>query len=494
MFGDTAGDTGGDETFEGYHAWRRAEDGARWLARVGLPLGRVEHRHRELALRAQLDDPAAASRPLIRHASREERARLKGAALLADDLCDMAEVLRRYAELYDGCTWIEEDDARHGPRGAEVKRRLYGAPRIGDSARTVFRRLMRAYELNPQPRVVWFVEGETEMAFVPHWARLQGIDFGRAGIELMNAHGVGGIASKRLRGLLDPHCREEAFAFIWLDRETHADHVRTLRKYAADRLLIAGYRVWHPDFEQANFTLDELAQVANGLALKAGADVRLTADAIGDEIARTGKAAFEAIKALWGGRTSTTARAKCSARRWPSGRRPTQRRPRWRRTGNVRSSRAWSSCSGASGPTTRSYRSAHWWTRPGGSWSGPSTSRPMGRPPGEQPGEAASSAARLSGIALQDERRGHDLLQPWTVVGQPVQAKLLLLVQLAIPDPGSLQPHQELRPAADQVERDGTAPPAQSAPQHDFATEPGRRPRSPDQPAAASGRLGEARS
>lgn len=289
-----------DESFEGYDAWRRAEDGERLLDVAGLPLARVEHWHRDLAIRAELDDPLEAFRPLIRHASRDKRKRLKGAALRAESLYDAAAVLRHYAELYHGCTWIEEDDARHGPHGAVVKQGLYGAPRTGDFDRTVFRCLVRDYDLDPQARTTWFVEGETEMAFARHWARLRGLDLAKAGVEIMNVRGVGGITSDRLRDLLERFRREEAFAFISLDEDRGGEHLRLLRKYAADRLLIAGYRVWRPDFELANFTVEELADVANTLAVEAGAGVRLTADAIRDEMERSGKAAFEAIKAHWG--------------------------------------------------------------------------------------------------------------------------------------------------------------------------------------------------
>jgi len=299
---------GRHETFEDYDAWRRAEDGARLFDSVGMPLERIEHWYRELAIQAALADPLEAFRPLIRHASRDKRAYLKGAALWADKLYDTAEVLRRYAELYHGCTWIEEDDARHGPRGAVVKQVLYGAPRTGDFDRTVFRRLVRDHDLDPQARMTWFVEGETEMAFVPHWAELHGIDLGRAGIEMMNVRGVGGITSDRLRELLERYGREEAFAFISLDeedrrRDPRGEHLRTLRKYARDRLLITGYRVWHPDFEQANFTFEELAGVANALAVEKGASVRLTADVIQNEMNRPNrpnKTVFKAITDLWG--------------------------------------------------------------------------------------------------------------------------------------------------------------------------------------------------
>src|SRR5207237_6785530 len=130
-----------------------------------------------------------------------------------------AEVLRRYAELIHNCTWIEEYDARHGPRGAIVKQSLYGAPRTGDFDRSVFRRLVREYDLDPQPRVTWFVEGDTEVGSVRHWSTLHDLDLGRAGIEIMNVRGVGGIASDRLRELLERYRREEAYAFISLDHD-----------------------------------------------------------------------------------------------------------------------------------------------------------------------------------------------------------------------------------------------------------------------------------
>jgi len=288
-----------EDDLGGYDTWRHTADGVAVLDLVRLPVERVEFWHRELAILAQLDDPLESFRTLLRHVSREERQKLKGAALRADGLYEAAEVLRRYAELFHHCTWVEEDDARHGPRGAAVKQGLFGAPRTGDFDRAVFRRLVRQYGLDPQPRVTWFVEGDTEVAFVRQWSAMNEINLGSAGIEIMNVRGVGGIASDRLRELLERYRREEAYAFISLDYDDGGDHIRTLRRYADERLLVSGYRVWQPDFESANYTPTELASIANELAAESGIAVRVT----GDDIARTVReqrlAAFKSISKLW---------------------------------------------------------------------------------------------------------------------------------------------------------------------------------------------------
>ena len=286
------------ESSRGYFAWRDSYDGAAILSKVGLSLDDVEKWHNDIAVQAQLADPLQSWRVLIRHARREMRRRLKGPALQADTLYDTAEVLRRYLDRYHGRELPEEDDALHGPQGAAVKQRLYGSPRTADFDRAVFRRIVRGFDLDPQPRTTWFIEGHTEEAFIRQFAGQQGIDLSRVGVELMNLRGLGGLASDRLRDLLERFRREEVFPYISIDMDGSAEGPRLLRHYARDQLLPAGFRVWEPDFESANFTADELAGVAEDMARDHGVSVSISGEDIRREMAAS-RSGGKAIEAIW---------------------------------------------------------------------------------------------------------------------------------------------------------------------------------------------------
>lgn len=268
------------ESFEDYYRWIEAQDGRSLLASVGLDLAAVTKWHGEIAVRAQIEDPVECFRELFRHANRDRRERMTDAALRSHTLYDMAEVLRRYVEAYHDTELLEEDDARHGPGGPAAKERLYGAPRTADFDRAVFRRIARRFELDPQARTTWFVEGYTEVGFIERLSKHLHLDLPQSGVEIMNIKGLGALAKDHLRGLLERYRREETFVFISADQDDGGDHLRILRIYGREGLASAGFRVWRRDFEEENFSIDELASAASFYANRGGINAQITADEI----------------------------------------------------------------------------------------------------------------------------------------------------------------------------------------------------------------------
>lgn len=288
------------ESFDGYYDWRAAQRAERFLHCVGLSVEDVQAWHNNLAVTAQLADPVQAFRVLLRHADHDARERLKGDALLAHTLYNSAEVLRRYVETYHGRTLPEEDDIIHGPRGPAVKEQLYGATRTTDFDRRVFRQIVRSFDLDPQARMLWFVEGDTEEAFIRLLAERTHVDLLRAGVDLMNLKGLGGLKSDRFQALLERLQREEVFPYVTADREQRDEHVRLIRNYARNGLLPAGFRIWDPDFEAANFTVQELVAVANIVADRGGVATTMTEDMVTVEMQRRRWPIGRTIKHLWG--------------------------------------------------------------------------------------------------------------------------------------------------------------------------------------------------
>lgn len=287
------------ETLDGYFSWRDGQGAEDALCIAGLALEEAIGWHRNLAGAAQIEDPAERFRILFRHVSRGKRDRLKGKALRAHNLYDSAEVLRRYLEQYHQQQLPEEDDVIYGPQSSQFKARFYGADRTADFDRMVFRRIVRSFDLDPQPRMVWFVEGPTEEAFIKRLACLWHTDLNRGGVEILNLRGVGGLASDRLSELLELFRRHEVFPFISIDEDGGGEHLRLLRNYAARGLLPAGFKVWQPAFEEANFSIPELAAVAKKVATEGGVACAVSAQDIESEMATSEIPAGKAIERLW---------------------------------------------------------------------------------------------------------------------------------------------------------------------------------------------------
>jgi hypothetical protein len=288
-----------DLSLGNYYSWIDEQDGSQLLYAAGLSVEQAENWHHDLAVWADIEDPLAHFRILLRHADRRKRARMKGKALLAHNLYDAAEILRRYLERYHDRDLLEEDDAIHGSSSALVKSRLYGSSRTADFDRTVFRRIAREFDVDPQARTTWFLEGATEKGFVQRLAERKHIDLVLSGVEVMDLKGLGGLSSDRFRSLLERFQREEVFAYVSIDQDQGGEHLRLLRKYAADKLLPAGYTIWVPDFESANYTLDELAAIASARATDNGVPMTMTGSDILQGIEQSGKPAGKVIESLW---------------------------------------------------------------------------------------------------------------------------------------------------------------------------------------------------
>ncbi len=130
------------------------------------------------------------------------------------------------------------------------------------------------YDLNPQPKAVLFVEGETEVVFARRLFRgLFGMHHGVPGIEIMNLHGVDNATGRKTDGsvaivpLVDYLLEHQTLVFVVLDNEGRA---RNLRQAAPVKHSILGSRskaiapdrilVWDRCFELDNFTDDEIAR------------------------------------------------------------------------------------------------------------------------------------------------------------------------------------------------------------------------------------------
>lgn len=289
-----------DEGIEGYFAWREHVDPVDVLTITETTVDVLKDWHRVFALEANIKDPVESWRTLIRFAPRDKRTGFRGDAAMAEELYYASEVLRRFLEGHLGTVdMLEEDDVRYGAQGPFVKERLYGNSRTIDFDRSVFRQVVRQYHLDPQPRFRWLLEGATEEAFVYRFAKHQNLDLTRMGVEIINIHGLGGLEGERVSTYLRISSEEEVFAYVTIDHDKSTKNPRILQKYAGDNLLPAGFNIYEPDFEEANFTLEELAIIANALAHQPSSKSDpITAEEIQQEINSSGKSVGDAIMNL----------------------------------------------------------------------------------------------------------------------------------------------------------------------------------------------------
>ncbi|MCZ6674628.1 MAG: hypothetical protein O7C75_16995 [Verrucomicrobia bacterium] len=286
-----------DESLSGYFEWRQLIDTTSILTNTSADIDLLKKWQRSMAVDASLKDPVAKWRTLIRFAPRGKRKDFRWEAAKAEELYYDSEILRRFLENHLGLgDLLEEDDAVHGAQGPVFKQDLYGSPRTTDFNRSVFRNVVRQFHLDPQPRLRWLVEGSTEKAYVERYAELLNVDLEKAGIEVIDMHGLGGLEGDRVSTFLRISSEEEVFAFVSIDLDNIQKNPGILQTYAEAKLLPSGFKIFDPDFEQDNFTFQELAVIANALALEQG----LTGNPITEEEIRhekdfSGKAIADVI-------------------------------------------------------------------------------------------------------------------------------------------------------------------------------------------------------
>jgi hypothetical protein len=169
----------------------------------------------------------------------------------------IAEVIRRaFEDACQGLLWPEEYDAG-GNRPPETNSRRFGSERPTDNIFKAKPHLAYTFGLFTGSAVRWYVEGDTE-----YYALRQAFpDPAAFGIETVNlrANFSGGSVPLRLTDLLQEDIRQRRFSMISFDGD-RKDHEKVIKALAKN---VVGHIAFHkPDFEFANFDLEELVEIA----------------------------------------------------------------------------------------------------------------------------------------------------------------------------------------------------------------------------------------
>ncbi len=197
---------------------------------------------------------------LLRLSCWEQRQKLTGRISLALWIRHMAETIRLAFEDLHEVKWDEEDWA-YGHWLENGRKFTYGFERPLDQPDEAQSRLAYLFRLATGSSVRWYVEGETEfyaiLKLVPSPAS--------RGIELINlkgniATGKDNIAMK-LSDALAQDIAQRRFSMISFDVDVDAN-VKLIRRQVSEGRIIGFIAANTPDFEFANFTLEELVEVA----------------------------------------------------------------------------------------------------------------------------------------------------------------------------------------------------------------------------------------
>lgn len=197
---------------------------------------------------------------LLRSSSWKQRSKLTGSISAAVWFRHIAEVLRLGFEEAHEVEWFEEDYCygywREGDRTI-----AYGTERPIENRYLAQRYLLQSFGLLSGSVVRWYVEGPTEyhalLTLIPEPSRLN--------IEVVDL--MGNIKTEKqnialkLKNCLETDIEQRRFSFISFDSDVR-QNVKTIKQQVIDER-VCGYIAAHnPDFEFANFSIEELVRVA----------------------------------------------------------------------------------------------------------------------------------------------------------------------------------------------------------------------------------------
>ena len=200
---------------------------------------------------------------LLRLSDWQKRKQLRGAVSLALWFRHMAEVIRRGFEEIHGVLWPEEDEA-FGSWAPNGRRLTYGSSRPLDDAARARPHVVSNYRLQTGSVVRWYVEGATEFHAIQSVLQEPAL----LGVELVNLKGQ--IAAEKdnavlkLQDGLTQDLALRRFSMISFDTDVPAS-VKAVRRQVEEKRVVGSIHPSVPDFEFANFALQELIEIAADL-------------------------------------------------------------------------------------------------------------------------------------------------------------------------------------------------------------------------------------
>jgi hypothetical protein len=258
-----------------WHNYARSFDAQNVEKLFDLTPEKLKHAYEALGASASFCDPLDNWANLVEFVSLKKKQTLKGKALRAQSYRDAANMLRLlHKDLYG-----EELRPTHQIFGEVINH--FPELEAREDVRKYLEFVVNQYDLNPRPKMVLFVEGESELALINAiFYNYYGYHPGRAGIELVNLRGVnnatGDKKADRFRAiirLVDYLHHHQTMTFLVLDRENYAEKLKAnvakaKSLHGEERLAVPKEHIvlWKTALEFDNFSDTEIAKAMSHLA------------------------------------------------------------------------------------------------------------------------------------------------------------------------------------------------------------------------------------
>jgi len=263
-----------------FDGWDWYEFSRKWDAKVvakelGLAPDDVEAIHRDVRFLASINDPLKEWYELVSFIALPKRQKLKGEALLAQVGYTIEQMVRLF--YYD----LTGKELPLPDEGWDWTRRQKYGEGVPDNTLKHLEYLVNEYNLNPRPKAILVVEGDSEAAEIPRLVSdLYGYNLATASVEVRSLGSVDEFTGDKrvdrygaLEKLIDDYHFRQTIVFVLLDNENRASRIRDRLLTAYSRLVPKRkltkpeyVRVWNRNFEFDNFSDGEIAAGMSGVA------------------------------------------------------------------------------------------------------------------------------------------------------------------------------------------------------------------------------------
>jgi hypothetical protein len=228
----------------------------------------------QVLIRKVDESPISAWRELIDFVDTEQRNKLKDEALLAETYCVIAKMLNLFHKELTGELLYSEG--------------IFSSPEKIHNWREVFpddfqymEFVVNEYGLNPKPKLILFVEGESEFVEIPKLVKsLFGKSLTDYRILINNLNSIGEFVGKKsktseelkIERFIDYFHDAQTIVYFIIDDENNAKQVKDIlvrkKSQYADKKTITKeefFKVWVKNIEFDNFTDEEIAQAMTRL-------------------------------------------------------------------------------------------------------------------------------------------------------------------------------------------------------------------------------------
>jgi hypothetical protein len=259
-----------------WHEYRRTWNAKQMADEMGLAPDEIFKMWRHVKSEASRIDPLREWDDLLKFVAVSEKIRLRGKALLAYSLENMAAMLASFHE-----DLFEKPISAFYP----TQHKILLPQEEADGTLRELEYVTNKYHLNPRPRLILVVEGESEAEQIPRlieyfWRHSPS----KAGIEILNLQGISKFVGSNkkngkpkregspLKRLIDDYHNRQTIIYVLLDNEGGAAFVRkglldAKSEYSEKRAVTnAEYiHIWNLTYEFDNFSNREIAGAMSAL-------------------------------------------------------------------------------------------------------------------------------------------------------------------------------------------------------------------------------------